>query len=145
MNWERLKERIKRHEGLRLKPYKDTTGKLTIGYGRNLEDVGITEKEAEFLLDEDIRRAYVQYLTGIPHNVQRMLTEEGEEVLVEMIFQMGLSKVLGFQKTLKAIAEGDAETAYKEMLDSRWARQCPNRAKELAEIMRERGIRGGRK
>ena len=52
-----LVEQIKKHEGLELKPYTDTVGKTTIGIGRNLDDVGITEREAEFLLMNDIGRA----------------------------------------------------------------------------------------
>ncbi len=136
----RLKERIKRHEGCRLFPYRDTEGHLTIGYGHNLEE-GISQKTAEFMLIEDINNAIKDFELRIPEEVKKNLTPEGKEVLIEMIFQMGINKVLGFKKTLEAIKEKDPERAYKEMLDSKWARQCPNRAKELAEIMRTRGIK----
>ncbi len=136
----RLKERIKIHEGCRLFPYRDTEGHLTIGYGHNLED-GISQKTAEFMLIEDINKAIKDFIIKIPEGVKRNLTPEGKEVLIEMIFQMGINKVFGFKKTLEAIKNKDPETAYKEMLDSRWAKQCPNRAKELAEIMRDRGIK----
>lgn len=136
----RLKERIKRHEGCRLFTYRDTEGHLTIGYGHNLEE-GISQKTAEFMLIEDINNAIKDFELRIPEKVKRNLTPEGKEVLIEMIFQMGINKVLGFKKTLEAIAEKDPERVYKEMLDSRWAMQCPSRAKELAEIMKTRGIK----
>jgi len=136
----RLKERIKRHEGCRLFPYRDTEGHLTIGYGHNLEE-GISQKTAEFILIEDVNNAIKDFELRIPEKVKRNLTPEGKEVLIEMIFQMGINKVLGFKKTLEAIAEKDTERVYKEMLDSRWAIQCPSRAKELAEIMKTRGIK----
>ena len=141
MNISRLKERIKRFEGLRLKPYYDTEGYLTIGYGRNLELKGITEREAEFLLDQDIRDAYLDFIREFPPKAKLNLTEEGEEVIAEMIFNMGIKKVLGFRKMIRAIEEGDPEKAAYEMLDSRWHRQVGARAEELAEIMRTRGIR----
>lgn len=54
MDTQQLREQLERHEGLRLKPYKDTVGKLTIGIGRNLDDKGISRKEAFALLDNDI-------------------------------------------------------------------------------------------
>ena len=136
----RLKERIKTHEGCRLFPYRDTEGHLTIGYGHNLEE-GIFQKTAEFMLIEDINNAIKDFELRIPEEVKKNLTPEGKEVLIEMIFQMGINKVLGFKKTLEAIKQKDPETAYKEMLDSKWARQCPSRAQALAEIMRKRGIK----
>ncbi len=133
---EGLVDRIKRHEGLRLKPYNCPAGHLTIGYGHNLEE-GISERIAEELLREDIDKAYKDYRLFIPDNVQTKLNKRREEVIVEMIFNMGINKVLGFRKMLKAIEEKDFNRAAVEMLDSRWARQVGKRAIELAEIMRE--------
>ena len=51
----RLKDMLIRHEGLKLKPYLCTAGKLTIGVGRNIQDRGITYQEAMMLLENDIR------------------------------------------------------------------------------------------
>ena len=129
-------ERIKRHEGLCLKPYIDTTGHMTIGYGHNLEE-GISERIAEEMLREDINKAYRNYWLFIPQSVQMKLNKKREEVVVEMIFNMGIKKVLTFRKMLKALAEGDFDRAADEMLDSKWARQVGKRAEELAQIMRE--------
>ena len=136
----RLREKIKIHEGCRLFPYKDTEGHLTIGYGHNLEE-GISQRTAEFMLVEDVNNAIKDFELRIPDEVKNNLTPVGKEVLIEMVFQMGINKVLGFKKTLEAIKNRRPEIVYKEMLDSRWAKQCPDRAKELAEVMIKRGIK----
>ena len=139
MDWQRLKERIKRHEGLRLRPYRDTEGNLTIGYGRNLDAKGITEHEADVMLDADLRDAYLMYIRLFPERAKKNLTEVGEEVIVEMFFNLG-EKVLTFKKMIQAIIDGDAEKAAYEMLDSKWHKQVKGRAEELAEIMKNEGI-----
>ena len=138
MDKEKLKEMLIRHEGLKLKPYKDTVGKLTIGVGRNLEDVGISEDEAMYLLENDIKRAEkVAAECCAEHEVLfETLPEDAKLVLVDMAFNLGY-KLKGFKKMFAALARGDFEEAAKEMLDSRWARQVGKRAEELAEIMRQ--------
>jgi lysozyme len=127
----KIAKNIKEHEGLRLKAYKCTAGKTTIGYGRNLDDNGISEQEAEALLHADLRK--------IKAVIDRRLGEKGEllpdnvyEVLVEMAYQMGLKNLFQFKKTLKFIEEGDYKSASKEMLDSEWFRQTPGRATILS-------------
>ena len=126
-----LISRIKRHEGLSTKPYYCTADKLTIGYGRNLE-VGITEEEAEYLLANDLKTAKAGAESFAAYwemnNIRR-------EVLVEMIFQLGLTGVSKFKKFLAASQNHDWARAADEMLDSRWAReQTPERAKTLAKL-----------
>lgn len=129
-----LVDTIKRHEGLRLKPYLCTAGKLTIGYGRNLETNGISGDEAEYLLKNDIERATwacyerIPFFSDAPFQVQ--------DVLVNMCFQLGINGLLAFKKTLKLLEEKKYSEASKEMLNSNWAKQTPNRAKELYEIIR---------
>ena len=127
------KEQLKRHEGLELKPYMCTSGKLTIGYGRNLEDKGITEKEADDLLTEDIIDVYeslnqFEWFAG--------LDKARAGVLVNMTFNIGFNGIQKFIKMINALSLKDYELAAKEMLDSRWARQVGGRATELAEQMR---------
>lgn len=130
---ETLKDRITRHEGVVLKPYKDTMGKLTIGIGRNLDDVGITEDEAEYLLDNDISKVKLE-LT--PYIWYAGLDNTRKDVLVEMAFQLGLAGVLKFNDMITALNKQDYEEAADQMLDSTWYKQTPNRCKELAELMR---------
>lgn len=128
-----LIESVKLGEGKRLKPYKCTAGKLTIGYGRNLDDVGITDEEAELLLQHDLERSEKEAETLPFYNE---LNQCRKEVLIEMVFNMGLAKVKQFQKMFIAIGKKDFSKAADEMLDSRWAVQTKDRAKRLAYFMR---------
>lgn len=128
-----------------MKPYRDTVGKLTIGYGRNLSDVGISKEEAEMMLDNDVRKAYdlaVQICRAKGVNFQE-LPCEAKVVLVDMAFNLG-SRLSGFRKMFECLHNGDFEGAAREMLDSLWARQVGARAMRLAEMMRRAG-KGGEK
>lgn len=130
----KLREQLIRHEGYRQFPYRDTVGKLTIGCGRNLDDVGISRTEAETLLDWDIAHAEAglrQRYVWFPD-----LDPVRQAVLVNMTFNMGLVTLGQFRNTLAMVASGDYEGAALGMLQSKWATQVGNRAKELAEMMR---------
>lgn len=130
-----LERMILRHEGLRLKPYHCTSGKLTIGIGRNLDDVGITESEARRMLRDDITRVTVPLMHDPLWNFSE-LNAARQNVLVNMAFQLGKSGLDKFKKMRAAVNAEDWGEAARQMLDSRWAKQTPNRANELAEIMR---------
>ncbi|GEK09159.1 glycoside hydrolase family protein [Pseudoalteromonas sp. SCSIO 43201] len=125
-------EQIKKHEGFRQFPYLCTAGKLTIGYGRNLDDSGINEDEAESLLASDVENAKAAVSRRI--NTQHC-NEARIAVLVNMAFNLGVTGLLNFRRMLQAVEKGDFETAALEMLDSRWAKQVPIRAQELAQQM----------
>jgi len=133
MNAIRLEADLVRHEGLRLYPYKDSVDKLTIGVGRNIEDNGITKREAMYLLQHDIDRS----IQNTQHAVlsYSKLDDTRQEVLVNMVFNLGLPKFAGFQKMLAAVERQDFVAAAVEMLDSRWAKQVGGRATELARRM----------
>lgn len=128
-----LQEQLIRHEGFSTKPYKDTVGKLTIGYGRNLDDNGISGSEALFLLQNDMDKAM--------QNAERLFEGFGrldatrQAVLANMAFNMGRVKLALFVRLRRAIAEGDYKQAADEMLNSAWAKQVGKRATELAELM----------
>lgn len=128
-----LRDMIMAHEGLKLKPYRCTKGKLTIGYGRNLEDVGITREEAEILLDHDIAKARRQ-AEGFAWFAS--LSPNRQNVVVSMIFNLGLDGFWGFKKIIEALERGNFVRAAVEMLSSKWAGQVGRRARELAELMR---------
>ena len=130
---ERLKQQLLRHEGLRLKPYRDTVGKLTIGVGRNLDDRGITEAEAYYLLDHDIMWVRNEVENTFP--VYAELNTARQDVILNMAFNMGVPKLRGFVKMWLALERGNFTRAAEEMLESRWAEQVKGRAKELAEQM----------
>lgn len=131
---ERLRAQLIRHEGEKLKAYIDTVGKLTIGCGRNLEDVGLSHDEAQYLLSNDIdarvRALFVMYPTWFPQ-----LDPVRQSALINMAF-MGLARLAGFTKMIAALEHEDYVTAAEEMLHSKWARQVGARARELSLQMR---------
>jgi lysozyme len=132
----RIKAQLVRHEGLRLKPYRCTAGKLTIGIGRNLDDRGISQKEAYAMLERDILDFEQQLLNEIPE-VYNKLDEVRQSVLLNMCFNLGIKGLLEFKNTLAFIDAGDWERAANGMLASKWAKQVGRRAIELSELMRK--------
>lgn len=133
---DRIKEQLVRHEGLRLKPYRCTAGKLTIGIGRNLDDCGITQSEAYVMLINDIINCEKQLQAKIP-DIYNGLDEVRKSVLLNMCFNLGINGLLGFKNTLELIKAGDWERAANNMLVSKWAKQVGRRAIELSELMRK--------
>ena len=107
---ETLEQRIKMHEGFRAFPYLDTTGHQSIGYGRNLTDNGISKQEAIYMLNLDIDLAETGW-HKLPAVVRDNCNTIRREVLVEMIFQLGLGGVLKFKRMLRAIQNNDFERA----------------------------------
>lgn len=134
MDYERVAARIRKSEGLSYLPYKCPTGHLTIGYGHNLEH-GISIEAAELLLRQDIEIAAKQVKNAFIWWPK--LTEARFYVLVDMTFNMGISRLCGFKKMLTAVEQGDYQTAAKEMLASKWAVQVGRRAAELSKIMKK--------
>ena len=143
MSFENLIQLLKRHEGVRLKLYTDSVGKLTIGVGRNLEDIGISLEEADQLLKNDIVRVAEQAEQNFPW--LNNLSPVRQDVVLSMIFNLGLHGFMGFKKTIQAIATRDFELASKEMMNSQWAAQVGARAYELSEMMRLNEYLGGEK
>lgn len=133
MNKTKLAEQLKKHEGLRLKPYTDTVGKLTLGIGRNLEDKGITEREALFMLSNDVDYFYNQLNKNLTWF--KLLDDARQNVLVNMAFNLGIRGLLTFKMTLSLIEYGDYDNAATEMLNSVWAYQVGQRAIELSKQM----------
>lgn len=133
---DRIKEQLVRHEGLRLKPYRCTAGKLTIGIGRNLDDSGISQSEAYIMLINDIMNCEKQLQAKIP-DIYNGLDEIRKSVLLNMCFNLGINGLLGFKNTLAFVEAGDWERAANNMLVSRWAKQVGRRAIELSELMRK--------
>jgi lysozyme len=134
VQYDNLIQQIKSDEGERLRVYKCTKGKNTIGYGRNLDDNGISKQEAEMLLINDLHR--------VEEGLQRNELINGHDyvrraVLYNMAFQLGINGLLGFEKMIAAYRIKDYRTAAEEMLDSLWAseKQTPKRAKRLANQM----------
>lgn len=127
-----LKEQLRRDEGLRLKPYRDTLGILTIGVGRNLDEVGLFADEVDLMLDNDIRSRRAS-LSRFPWFTA--LDEVRQGALINMSF-MGIAQLLAFYKMIAALEVQDYERSAAEMLDSKWAGQVHARADRLAQQMR---------
>ena len=126
---------IRMHEGLRLKPYRCTSGKLTIGYGRNLEDRGLSVDEAQYLLKNDIIECYNVLSGDIVHEEWITLPESIKTVLIDMRFQMGRAGFRKFKGTIAAVKDHNWLQMLLQMKDSRWYTQTRNRADELLEIV----------
>lgn len=124
-----LKDVLIEHEGLRLKPYRCTADKLTVGVGRNLEDVGISRDEAMYLLGNDIARVTSELDDRIPF--WNNLSPNKQIVLASMAFQLGVNGLMQFKNMLAAVERGDDVAVAKEMRDSRWYTQTPNRVNDL--------------
>lgn len=132
-NLPRLKAQLKRHEGIRYKPYRCTADKLTIGVGRNLDDKGISEAEAEFLLENDITDACIAAAT-LPGF--READSVRQCAIVNFVFNVGLGTARKFSNMFYAFERKDWNTAAAELLNSRYAKQVGKRADELAEQIR---------
>ena len=133
---EKLLDMLMLHEGLELKPYQCTADKTTIGVGRNLQDVGITEDEAKYLLQNDIDRI----LKEVEHwSFLEKLNEPRQAVILDMVFNMGVTRFNAntWVKTFAAIQDNDWEKAANEMLESKWAKQVGQRAIRLSQMMRK--------
>ena len=125
---------IKRHEGYRQFPYHCTVDKLTIAYGRNIEEVGLSKDEAIYLLNNDIKNrvAFLSRFSFYPH-----LSHNRQAALIDMTYQLGATSFRKFKKTIKALNAADYNTAANEMLDSKWATETPERAKHIANLIRK--------
>ena len=132
---QRLVSQLVQHEGVKLSPYRDSEGVLTIGVGRNLEHVGISNDEAMYLLNNDIDVAEEMCRLVIPRYVY--MCETRKRVMVDMMFNLGWTRLRGFRRMMAALRRADYDAASREMLDSRWATQVKGRAVRLARMMKE--------
>jgi len=131
-----LAERIKGHEGYSNEVYRDTLGNLTVGYGHLLSEGSVVpDHVCHLLFDYDLAMAISDFMR-LPKSTIDHLNKARRSVIVEMIFNMGLPKVIQFVKMWEAIKSNDFNKAADEMLDSNWARQVKSRALVLANIMR---------
>lgn len=134
MNVEALKKQLILDEGLRLKPYKCTAGKTSIGVGRNLDDRGISQDEAAFLLDNDIKAVEADLNRVLPW--WKQMDDARQNVLANMCFNLGIARLVNFKNALEAMKRGDYEAAADHMKDSAWFKQVGARAERLVEVMR---------
>ena len=135
MNRVHLIEELKRDEGVVLTLYKCSAGKNTIGVGRNVDDRGITEDESDYLLGNDIDLCVDELEDNFTW--YKNLSDARQRVLVNMCFNLGLTRLLGFKKFLAALEAEDWDRAAEEMLDSKWAVQVGPRSTRLRDLLLE--------
>ena len=129
-----LLEKIKHHEGFVEHVYDDSLGIPTIGYGFAIKDLVLEEDLCDEILLRKLRILGRSVMGKFPFFDS--LPSDCKDVLMEMCYQLGVTGVSKFKKALKAMEDGDWEKAADEMLDSKWAKQTPNRAKEMSNIVR---------
>ena len=130
----KLKSLLLKHESYQQFPYADTNGFLTIGVGRNLQARGVSQPEALYMLDEDIKYFSTKLSSSLKFFNE--LNEDRQIALIDMCFNLGLQGFLNFKQMILALEACDYERAADEMKNSRWAEQVKDRAFELAEIIR---------
>ena len=134
MDMDRLKRDITRREGLRLDMYPDHLGYWTVGVGHNIQERGISHEVAMLMLEEDLDVA----LGELKQNLSWFdeMPETIQECLCDLAFNMGVPRLMQFRKTLANLRAMDWSAAADELLDSKYAAQVPNRAKEIAGLIR---------
>lgn len=156
-----VRELIK-DEGYKRKPYRCTAGKLTIGIGRNLDDVGLTAEETIYLFGQPLtKEEYISEFTkhGLSlknawflceNDIDRSLrdlrlifknfdsfTDNRQRALANMMFNLGLSRFMGFRKMIDAIQIGHWARAAREAIDSKWAKQVGARATRIYDLIKK--------
>ena len=136
-NFKTLIDRLKINEGFKSTVYKCTEGYDTIGYGFAIKDLVLTEEEASYFLANRVAQKHLQLSESLDWYDD--LPPEVQGVVLEMVYQIGYSGVMRFRKMIANMKDKNWKGAADEMLDSLWAKQTPERANRLADIVREHG------
>lgn len=129
---DKVLERTKRFEGFSSKPYQCSAGEWTIGYGHLIKN-GLSRAAAELILQEDLKTATK---AANAYTWFSKLNPARQAVVIDMLYNIGPARFAGFKKMRAAIERGDFETATKEMLDSKYAKQVVKRAAENARMLK---------
>tara|TARA_R110002124_G_scaffold65862_6_gene180005 strand:+ start:801 stop:1220 length:420 start_codon:yes stop_codon:yes gene_type:complete len=130
-------EMLRLHEGVETHAYKCTANKTTIGVGRNIDPdggIGLTDDEIDYLLLGDVKRVQSELMNIFPWFFD--LCEVRKDAMIDICFNMGLPRLLKFEKSLTAMSIGDYDRAADEFLDSRWANQVGARAITITDMIR---------
>jgi lysozyme len=133
---DRLIEQLRIHEGVEKHVYQDHLGFWTIGVGRLVDErggLGLSEDEIDYLLKNDIYRSRKELSETF--SWFNDLDEVRQDGMCNLHFNLGLTRLRGFQKALRFMESGDFLLASEEFLDSRWAKQVGNRADDVAQMI----------
>jgi lysozyme len=130
-----LREAVKLSEGYRARVYKDTLDIDTIGYGFAIKDLELDKDICDMILDKKLNKL----IKDVDNKFSFMddIAVEAQDVVYEMCYQLGINGFSKFKKTIAYLRDEDYKMAAIEMLDSRWAKQTPNRAKRLSNIIKD--------
>ena len=138
MSYLQLIKRIKKNEGFSSAPYKDQLGFLTVGYGhlilsneKHLTKTKLSKDKLEKIFIKDFKNAIKDYEKYLK---KKTSSKKEEELLIEMVFQMGVKRVLKFRNLLRNIRKKNKHLVCFEMMNSLWYKQTPKRVKELIKI-----------
>lgn len=134
---QKIIELLRAHEGVETHGYKCTSGKLTLGVGRNIDPaggLGLSQDEIDYLLTNDIKRVTAELETAFPWF--SVLDEVRQYALIDLCFNLGLTRLKLFRLALGAMENQDYDTAQKEFLDSNWAKQVGTRAITVTDMIR---------
>ena len=132
----KLSDQLRIHEGVRSHAYKCSANMITVGVGRNIDEnggLGLSDDEIDYLLENDIKRCKQELIT-LPWFSQ--IDSVRQDALINMCFNLGMTRLLGFKNALTAMSVGDYDTAADEFMDSRWATQVGYRAEDVCTMIR---------
>ena len=132
-----LIDSIKQHEGYVGVVYKDSLGIDTIGYGFAIKDLELDTDVCDIILERKLKE--LEDRVNLKFSWYKYMPQEIKDVVMEMCYQLGVTGVSKFKKTIAYLQDKRWEEASVEMLDSLWAKQTPNRAKELSNRVKEVG------
>ena len=125
-----LIESIKQHEGYVGVVYKDSLGIDTIGYGFAIKDLELDKDICDIIIERKVNA--LNDMVKIKFSWYKYMPPEIQDVVMEMCYQLGVGGFSKFKKTISYLQNKQFKDAAEEMLDSLWAKQTPNRAKELS-------------
>ena len=133
-----LVDTLKRHEGVRSHAYKCSENMITVGVGRNLDEnggIGLSDDEIEYLLMNDIERCDAELRAA--YDWYENLKKPRRDAMINMCFNLGLTRLRGFVKALEAMSREQYDVAADEFMDSKWAKQVGMRAIRVTEMIRD--------
>ena len=132
-----LIESIKKHEGYVGVVYKDSLGIDTIGYGFAIKDLELDADVCDIILERKLKD--LEHRIKLKFDWYKYMPQEIKDIVTEMCYQLGVTGFSKFKKTIAYLQNKEWKNASIEMLDSRWAKQTPNRAKEMSNRVKKLG------